>query len=1300
MLTNQNRLGPILVAAGLVLLTAAPAAAQWSSDTPLGQPLSQLAAAADDSGNLYLFEGRTSVLSWTLATNQAWKYDVCTASWSALPPIPCSSYGGRAITHSNGLIYFTAGRGSSPGAVFRFDPATETYATLTPAPTLTNSWQPTWIEDGATGRIHWIGGEDYGTEHLVYNPATDSWSSAAPPPTPVFGADGDYDPITGKLIVIAGWGANNYETGGPTNVVQIYDPASNSWSYGTSMPGLYGQRYLHTVDRNPSDGLFYVYGGSPTYFEGGLPVYNDIWVYDPVFDSWLNLGQNNPWGGNREMRGVFDSYGQLHMLGGNPATGPSTRHEVWGGSSDEDGDGFDDACGGDCDDGDPTVYPGAPELCDGLDNDCDGLVDDVPDADGDGVDACSDCDDTDPNSSPTATEICDFVDNDCDGEIDEGFDVDGDGFTTCEADCDPIDPTVFPGATEVCDGVDNDCDGFIDENGSDSDGDGFGCDDCDDSDATVYPGAPEICDGQDNDCDGFSDEGFDADGDGYSACGDDCDDTDPAVNPGATEVCDGIDNDCDGLVDEGFDADGDGYSGCIDDCDDSNPAVNPGAVEICDGLDNDCDGAVDEGFDADGDGYASCTGDCDDTDPAVNPGSTEVCDGIDNDCDGAVDENGADADGDGFGCDDCDDGDATVYPGAPELCDGQDNDCDGVLPGDEADADGDGWMICDGDCDDADASSNPDATEVCDGADNDCDGAVDEGEACGPEGCPELLDFDVDADGLAILPGQDITDAYASWGVQIDTYTAGSPGLGIAFDSSAPTGGDDDLGTPNVDFGGPGVGAGGGAGQPGQNDAALGNLLISAENSVDADCDGLVDDPDDHAAGAWFGLLFDEESCVFGLDFVDVEAGEGPSELYFYDVAFNLVATYAYPGLGGNSVQHVDVDICGVWAMGIALYGSGAVDNIDLCVGGEPEVCDGIDNDGDGVVPADEMDADGDGWLVCDGDCDDGEPTVFPGAPELCDGLDNDCDGVVPADEVDLDGDGWPVCAGDCDNWDPDRFPGNPEICDGLDNDCDGLGDEGLDADGDGISDCIDVCPMVLDYETEGWGDAIAVGQDVSDAYLISHGVQLQAYLDPTLEEEWLPIATDLLGSDGNAVVTPANLTDADGDGLVDDVTGADTNLWFLYTFNTAACVHSIDLIDVDTYEVPAQVILFDENVQTIATITASGLGDGTTETLDLQGICGVHVVMIDFYGDGAFDNFQVCIGAEVEICDGVDNDGDGIVDESCATGDDDDDDDDAAGDDDDAMSCSTASAQRRGSNPMGLALLVGTITALLRRRR
>jgi hypothetical protein len=319
----------------------------------------------------------------------------------------------------------------------------------------------------------------------------------------------------------------------------------------------------------------------------------------------------------------------------------------------------------------------------------------LTDSDGDGYLSDEDCDDSNSTISPSMIELCDGVDNDCDGEVDEGVtdsfysDIDGDGFG---------DPATL---TESCES-----DGGLVQNGSD----------CDDGSSDVYPGAPEQCDGLDNDCDGESDEDLtgvwygDADGDGYGslavreetciapegyvAVAMDCDDSDGNVSPDALELCDGLDNDCDGLVDDADpdvdpgsailyfeDLDGDGYGGAFleescsppmedavsngEDCDDSDPEVSPGAAEDCDLLDNDCDGLVDledpdvqgtmvwyldtdrDGYGDDGQTLSSCEqpedyvgqgGDCDDGDAWIHPAARETCDGLDEDCDSSVDE--------------------------------------------------------------------------------------------------------------------------------------------------------------------------------------------------------------------------------------------------------------------------------------------------------------------------------------------------------------------------------------------------------------------------------------------------------------------------------------------------------------------------------------------------------------------------------------------------------------------------------------------------------------------------------------
>ncbi|WAS89456.1 MULTISPECIES: RCC1 domain-containing protein [unclassified Corallococcus] len=296
-----------------------------------------------------------------------------------------------------------------------------------------------------------------------------------------------------------------------------------------------------------------------------------------------------------------------------------------------------------------------------------------------------DCDDLQPSLNPGAPEICDGVDNNCNGQVDEGLpaltwyrDEDGDGFGSASqsvqscrqpagyvantSDCNDASSAIRPGAAEVCDGVDNDCDSLVDEGipkstwYRDADGDGFGY-------ATHEA----------QDC---------RQPIGYVSNASDCNDSNANIQPGATEVCDGLDNDCDAQVDEGVklnfyrDADSDtygrgspltactqpvGYAERTGDCNDNNGSINPGALEVCDGLDNDCNGQTDDGLsmqtwyrDADGDtfgtssstrsycsqpsGYVSVAGDCNDSSASANPGAAEICgDDIDNNCDGYAD---------------------------------------------------------------------------------------------------------------------------------------------------------------------------------------------------------------------------------------------------------------------------------------------------------------------------------------------------------------------------------------------------------------------------------------------------------------------------------------------------------------------------------------------------------------------------------------------------------------------------------------------------------------------------------------
>jgi hypothetical protein len=338
----------------------------------------------------------------------------------------------------------------------------------------------------------------------------------------------------------------------------------------------------------------------------------------------------------------------------------------------------------------------------------------------------TDCNDGNGAIHPGATEICNGVDDNCAGGIDDGLptstfylDADGDGYGRSDA-------------TKVACSLAQAGAGYVVNNG-----------DCDDGNMAIHPGATEVCNGLDENCTGIADDGlptatfyFDHDGDGYGdaaatkvACNlaqagpgyvannTDCNDGNGAVHPGAVDECNGIDDDCNGTPDNGLamttfyrDADGDGY-GAADvtkmacslavagagyvtdhtDCNDADKNIFPGAPEICANMkDDNCNGVVDTDApanstfykDTDGDGYGSATSgtatacsppagyvsnntDCNDADGAIHPGATEVCNGKDDNCAGGVDE--------GLGTISCGEGacrttvDACVA-GVPQAC--------------------------------------------------------------------------------------------------------------------------------------------------------------------------------------------------------------------------------------------------------------------------------------------------------------------------------------------------------------------------------------------------------------------------------------------------------------------------------------------------------------------------------------------------------------------------------------------------------------------------------------------------------
>ena len=696
----------------------------------------------------------------------------------------------------------------------------------------------------------------------------------------------------------------------------------------------------------------------------------------------------------------------------------------------------------DCNDSNSLIYPGAVEVCDGIDNNCDWVVDEELskqtwyfDADADGY-----------GDQNIFEQLC---------SAPEGYVADG-------SDCDDRNFLVHPNADEQCNEVDDDCDGNIDNDVvsrfwyPDADGDGHGvedgvvydclapdsyvpvADDCDDAKDSVYPGASEVCNGADENCDGIPDDGIsttryfqDADQDGYGA-------SEPVID-GCSQP--------------------DGYVLYNSDCDDSNVIVYPGALELCDEQDNDCDGSVDEGVsttyyvdnDEDGygdigkqiddcsapTGYVSVGWDCNDNDMFIYPGATETCDGLDNDCDDVADDGleviyHQDADGDGYGnasqsvqvCTqpasyvldntDCNDTDASMHPNTEEICNTIDDNCDGFI--DEGleetlwypDEDGDGYGNIDqskqscappisyvadhSDCDDTNVFIHPDADEQCNEVDDDCDGIVDNNVVS------QAWYVDRDGDGYGVS-SEMLFQCQQPVGYVLNALDCDDSDTGVHPDATETC------------------------------------------DEVDNDCDGVADD------GITVSYYLDWDEDGFGTSTSTTQS-------------CHPIAGYE-PVAGDCNDSNVSV------------------------YPGATEACNGSDDDCDGV--ADDglsfftyyRDADGDtygssgttktncalplGYVSRAGDCDDTNGSVYPGATETCNTIDDDCDGSVDEGTAapntwyqDVDRDmygnpyvkqiaciqpgGYVAKAGDCNDLSASIHPGAYEQCgDEVDNDCDNV---------------------------------------------------------------------------------------------------------------------------------------------------------------------------------------------------------------------------------------------------------------------
>ena len=226
-----------------------PLADAWEELPPLAEDLHHLAAAAT-AGRVYITGGYADI-AFSEKSPRAWVYDSGPRQWTRVADMPAPR-AAHAMAAIDGKLYVVGGVGPRAEELWAYDPATDSWdSSRAPLPTPREHLAAAVIND----RLYVVGGRGHGAGNRaileIYDPVTNTWTSAPDMPTPRGGLTAAA--VERRLHVTGGEDLDTSDTFGEH---EVYDPRTNAWTTLADLPTL-----RHGLTSQTVDGRWYVIGG-------------------------------------------------------------------------------------------------------------------------------------------------------------------------------------------------------------------------------------------------------------------------------------------------------------------------------------------------------------------------------------------------------------------------------------------------------------------------------------------------------------------------------------------------------------------------------------------------------------------------------------------------------------------------------------------------------------------------------------------------------------------------------------------------------------------------------------------------------------------------------------------------------------------------------------------------------------------------------------------------------------------------------------------------------------------------------